>query len=185
MAVGFREDYVVAAQVFRFYVVYTALRIAPFGALIVAAGQPRHVLVAAAITLAANVAVSVPLTLLLGFEGPALGTMIAFVPTILAYGYFIGKVTGVSPWRTFPWVGWLRIALVALVGSVPAWALKLAVPLHPALALGLEAVLVLVGFLGVGRVSGVITAADVREAKGWLRLRFFRRITGSGDERER
>lgn len=185
MAVGFREDYVVAAQVFRFYVVYTALRIAPFGALIVAAGQPRLVLVAAAITLGANVVVSVPLTLWLGFEGPALGTMIAFVPTILAYGYFIGKAVGVSPWHTFPWVGWLRIALVALVGSVPAWALKLAVPLHPALALGLEAVLVLVGFLVVGRLSGVITAADVHEAKGWLRLRFFRRITPSGDERER
>jgi O-antigen/teichoic acid export membrane protein len=183
MAVGFREDYVVAAQVFRFYVVYTALRIAPFGALIVAAGQPRLVLIAAAFTLAANVIISVPLTLLIGFEGPALGTMVAFVPTILAYGYFIGKAVGVSPWRTFPWVGWLRIALVALVGSSPAWALKL-VPLHPALALGLEALLVLVGFVVLGRISGVVTAADVREAQASLRLRFFRRTTAHGDERE-
>lgn len=185
MAFAFREDYVVAAQVFRFYVVYTALRIAPFGALIVAAGQPRLVLFAAAFTLAANVIISVPLTLLIGFEGPALGTMVAFVPTILAYGYFIGKAVGVSPWRTFPWVGWLRIALVALLGSIPAWALKLAVPLHPALALGLEALLVLVGFVVVGRISGVVTAADVREAQGWLRLRFFRRTTARSEERER
>jgi O-antigen/teichoic acid export membrane protein len=185
MAVGFREDYVVAAQVFRFYVVYTALRIAPFGALIVAAGQPRLVLLAAAFTLVSNVIISVPLALLIGFEGPALGTMLAFVPTILVYGYFIGRAVGVSPWRTFPWVGWLRIALAALLGSVPAWVLKLTVNLHPALALGLEALLVLVGFLVVGRISGVVTAADVHEAKGWLRLRFFRRTTAGGDERER
>lgn len=103
MAVGFREDYVGAAGVFRYYVVYTALRIAPFGALILAAGRPRLVLLAAVFTLASNAIISVPLALLIGFEGPALGTMLAFVPTILVYGYFIGRATGVSPWRTFPW----------------------------------------------------------------------------------
>ncbi|MCX4248060.1 lipopolysaccharide biosynthesis protein [Paraliomyxa miuraensis] len=177
MSVGFREDYVVAAQVFRCYVVYTALRITPFGALILAAGRPRLVLLAAMFTLLSNLVISVPLALLIGFEGPALGTMLAFVPTILVYGYFIGRATGTSPWRTFPWLGWLRIALVALVGSLPAWALKLGLDLHPALALGLEAVLVVVGFVVVGRVTGTVTADDLREAGGWLRLRFFRRTT--------
>src|SRR5690606_3364638 len=112
---AFTEEYVAAAAVFRLYCLMLLLRVAHYGAVIVAAGRPGLVLRAAAWTLATNAVLSVPLVLWLGFVGPALGTALAFIPTVIIYCKYIAKASGVGLTEVFPLLAWCKVLLTALL----------------------------------------------------------------------
>ncbi|MEL7368422.1 MAG: oligosaccharide flippase family protein [Myxococcota bacterium] len=169
---GFTGDYARAAPVFRIYSLITMARVASFGAVIVAAGRSPLVFKAAVVTLLSNIVLSVPALFIFGFEGPAIGTAVAFIPMAVGYCYYIARALGLRLRQTFPLWSWLKVVTAAVVASVVPWILKLEVPMHPALALVAYVLTLVPVFVLVTRTTGLMTAEDLQFALRWLRLDF-------------
>jgi O-antigen/teichoic acid export membrane protein len=179
----FPAGYEPAAGVFRAYCFLTLGRVAAFGSVIVAAGKPNYVLKAASLTLLSNAVISIPLVLTMGFLGPAVGTAIAFVPTIFFYCYYIAKASEVPLRFTFPVWGYLRVILAAAPACAAAVAVKLYLPWDYRLVFLVEAVVILVGYALVATVIGLLTREEWRFALDWLRLRVMRDEPAADEER--
>ena len=174
MRILFTDSYVRGANVFRCYSLCTLGRVASYGVVIVSAGRPRLVLVAAALSLAANLLFSVPLLLIMGFEGPALGTFLGFVVMMVAYVYCIARASGERFGTIFPLGDYLKVLGVTLLACVPAVALKLLSPWAAWINLCCITILILGGFAVLGTLLGLISRDDWKYAGDWLRLKVLR-----------
>lgn len=174
MELLFTADYLRAAAIFRWYCILTLGRTATFGSLIVAAGAPRYVLQAAILSFASNAVICSVLVQLVGFEGPAMGTAIAFLPMVLFYCWCIARATKLRITDTFPLGGYLRVLAIALIGSLPAWWFKHAVDWPVGAKLPVIAALMLGGFGALGSAVGLIQRSDWTFLGNWLKLRMLR-----------
>jgi O-antigen/teichoic acid export membrane protein len=170
-AIVFPDGYEPAAGVFRAYCFLTLGRVTAFGSLLLAAGRPRFVLQAAALTLSANAIISVALVFTVGFLGPAVGTALSFVPSVYVYCWYIARASGVPISSTFPLVGYLRALFVAVPACALAVGLKLWLPVDPGRLFLIEALVVLGGYSLVGTLTGLVQRDDWRFLWDWMRLR--------------
>jgi O-antigen/teichoic acid export membrane protein len=175
----FTADYIDGASVLRYYALMTAGRITAFGTILVAAGKPKYVFYSALIAFLSNVAISVPLTIWIGFNGPALGTLLAFVPMVGAYTWFIGRVSGVPFREVYPLGAWLRVVATALPAVAVALLFKFEVEASPLVGLAAQAAIVLVGFAAAGTLTGLITRDDWRFLRRYVLLQLSRRSPSS------
>ena len=167
----FTDDYSAATIVFRLYCVFTLGRVAAFGSVIVAAGKPGYVLKAAFFSLLSNLALSVPLLFLIGFPGPALGTALAFIPTVIFYCWCIARSCGISIRETFPLVAYLKILSIAAISAIPAVLIKMTLDLGAGWMLGLEAVALLATYSALATGLKQISREDWAYLGRWFRLR--------------
>ena len=174
MELLFTTSYLRAAPVFRWYCILTLGRVATFGSVIVAAGTPRFVFQGAVVSLISNAILCCVLVKLVGFNGPAMGTALAFIPSVLYYCYCIALSTKLAFKDIFPLFGYLRILLLAVVAALPAWWFKHAVNWSAGARLPVEAVLVLGSFALLGTLVGEIRRTDWAFLANWLRLRMLR-----------
>lgn len=165
----FTDAYGRAAAILRWYALLSMGRVAAFGTVIVATGRSHYVLRASAFTLATNVVISVPLVYLVGFEGPAMGTFIAFIPSAIYYCICIGRAAGLPAHGIFPLGPYLRTLAIAGVGGVAALVLRPLLSVGPAAGLGITAALVIVPFIALAHLLGMLTRDDWRELAGYLR----------------
>ena len=128
---------------------------------------------ASAFTLLSNLVISVVCVLAFGFVGPAMGTAIAFIPTVAFYCYYIAKASGVPFTHTFPLVGYLRIVGVGVIAGFAGW-LCLLIPAPNGVLLPLVVVVVCAAFVAMGSALGIVTAEDRRYALDWVRLKVLR-----------
>lgn len=171
----FTDEYRGAAPVFRAYCLLTMARVTAFGSLIIASGNAGNVLRASGLSLLFNLVISTPLVLTMGFYGPALGTVLAFIPTVAIYCHYIAKGSGVSIRETFPLVAYLQVVAVAAVPMALAGLARTAFPDAPNGArMALVAVIVLVGFAVLGTLTRRITREDWAFLGDWLRMRVLR-----------
>ena len=171
IAVLFTAQYLMAASVLRFYALMNLGRVTAFGTVLVAAGRPRYVLRSAAIGLLANVAISVPLTLAIGFNGPALGAMLAYIPLVCVYCWHIGRAASVPFTATFPLGAWLKAASLAIVPAMAALAVKATLDLPAAVMLALEALIVIAGYFVLGVITGLIGPQERRFLMSVVRMK--------------
>jgi O-antigen/teichoic acid export membrane protein len=174
MELLFTAGYLRAAPVFRWYCVLTLGRIATFGSVIVAAGAPRLIFQAAVFSLLSNAVLCFVLVKLVGFNGPAMGTALAFIPSVTYYCFCIAQATKLQFRQVFPLFGFLRVLALACVASLPAWWLKSTVAWPAAARLPAEAFLVLASFALLGTLVGEIRRPDWAFLANWLRLRMLR-----------
>ncbi|HIA03838.1 MAG TPA: hypothetical protein EYN66_18355 [Myxococcales bacterium] len=175
MVLLFTKEYLASADVFRIYSILMLGRVAAFGVIIVAAGRPGLVLKAALLSLVANIIISVPLTWALGFTGPAWGTLLAFIPTVIAYCWCIGKATDIPLREIFPLWIWTKTLALTLVAAAPAIALKLTLPpMHAGLMLLVIAVTLLTSYAILGTLLKQIHKEDWAYLGDWFKLRFLR-----------
>ena len=185
MVLAFGEAYAPSGPVFLCYSLLTMARVAAFGSFLLAAGAPERLLKAAICTLGFNMLISVPLAVSMGALGPAIGTTVAFVPTVLVYCWMMSRVTGARVRQTFPLREFLRVVFAATPGAAAALALSRAMEMGPLAHLVTAAVLIPTGYVAVGRLSGVLSAEDLRFVRQWTSLRVFRvrGATSPGDQR--
>ncbi len=174
MELLFTAGYLRAAPVFRWYCVLTLGRIATFGSVIVAAGAPRLIFQSAVVSLLSNALICYVLVKLIGFNGPAMGTALAFIPSVIYYCYCIALATNLKFKDIFPLFGFLRVLALASVASLPAWWFKHAVAWPAGARLPVEAALLLGSFALLGTLVGEIRRADWAFLGHWLRLRMLR-----------
>lgn len=172
MSLLFTSEYLGAAPVFRLYSVLTLGRVAVFGSVIVAAGRPRYVLQAAFLSLVANVALAIPLTASIGFLGPAVATVLAFIPMVVFYVWSIARASGLRFSEVFPLFGYARVLALACVSGALAYGLKL--QLEGALALLASVLGTILVFALLGALTGTVTRADFNYLRDWLKLKFAR-----------
>ncbi len=175
MTLLFTSEYESAANVFRCYSALSMGRVAAFGAVIVAAGQSRQVLNAAIFSLVSNVLLSVPLLMLVGFIGPALGTALAFVPMVVVYCYYIARAAKLPLRSIFPLKSYLKVVLLSAVAAGPALAIKLTLSAPPAVSLALQGVALLGSFALLGTWTREISRDDWHYLAGFFKLRPVRR----------
>lgn len=161
--------YLDAVPVFRWYTMLSIVRVAAFGTVIVAAGQPKYVLHAALVSFSFNVLFSVPLLMVAGFVGPAMGTALAFLPTAAFYTSRIARATGIRTSDIFPLGAYLRVVAVASVGAAAGWAFVLGTDFGPWIELFAVAGIVLGSFALLGTLTGTITREDWAFATAKLR----------------
>jgi O-antigen/teichoic acid export membrane protein len=167
----FTTAYPAAADVFRIYCVLTIGRVAAFGNVLVAAGQPRVLLTAAILSLVFNVAFSIPLLVWVGFLGPPIGTVLGFVCTIVFYCWGIGKAAGLPLRKVFPLARYGRILVTASVGAGALWLCKAQLPSVAALRIAIVAVGILAAFAVLGTLTRLIQREDWRFLTQWARRR--------------
>ena len=170
----FGPQYAASAIVFRLYSIWTLLRIAAFGNVITAAGKPQFVLQAAGLSFLANIALSVPLTLWLGYYGAALGTLVSFIPMIVFYCAKISEATDVPFRSIYPTLEVLRILAVLALPATGAWFLKENIMLHAGVELAISAGIVLAGFALLGTLTNTIQRDDWRYVRNWMTLRILK-----------
>jgi len=174
MELLFTSNYLRAAPVFRWYCILTLGRIATFGSVIVAAGAPRLIFQSAVVSLLSNALLCAVLVKFVGFNGPAMGTALAFIPSVAYYCLCIAVATKLTFRQIFPLFGFLRVLGLAAVSSLPAWWLKSIVGWPAAVRLPVEAALVLSSFALLGTIVGTIERSDWSFLGNWLRLRMLR-----------
>lgn len=168
---AFTEDYVDAVPVFRCYCLLMMARISAFGSFMIAAGKPGYVMRSAMMTLGSNLVISLPLALTIGFLGPAMGTAIAFVPTLIYYCWFIAKAWDVKLRETLPLLSYLKVVAVAAIPGAGAWLLKEWTEFHAVIEFLMSAGIVLAGFAALGTLARIIEKDDWEFAWGWVRLK--------------
>lgn len=171
----FTAEYANAAGVLRWYALLSVGRVAAFGTVIVAAGRPKYVLQAALLSFASNAALSLPLLIFIGFEGPAMGTALAFIPMVVFYVWCIARASGIGMRGIFPLARYARVVGISLPGVAAALAISSALELSAGPSLLVQTVVVLGAFATVGTVTGTVTLADWRFAWEWVRLRSLKR----------
>jgi O-antigen/teichoic acid export membrane protein len=174
MTLLFTKKYIDAAPVFRCYASLGLLRVAAYGTVIVSAGRPRYVLQASLLSAGTNVALSIPALIAFGFVGPALGTAIAFFPTVAFYCWCIGRATKIPFGEVFPLGRYLKVLGVVLVAAVPAILFKLYVSAPAGAAFAAEAGILLGVFALLGTVLRLIEREDWSFVWGWLRLKILK-----------
>jgi len=174
MELLFTKSYLRAAPVFRWYCILTLGRIATFGSVILAAGAPRLIFQAAVVSLVSNALLCSVLVKVVGFNGPAMGTALAFIPSVAYYCVCIAAATKLKFRQIFPLFGFLRVLGLTCVASLPAWWFKSAVSWSAAVRLPVEAGLVLGTFALLGTLAGTIQRPDWTFLVNWLRLRMLR-----------
>lgn len=171
----FTSDYLNGASVFRLYSLMTIGRITAFGSILIAAGRPDYVFRSALIAFGSNVVISVPLVLLIGFNGPALGTLLAFVPMVIGYTWYIGRATGVPFAQVFPLLDLAKTVGIAVIPAAAAIAFKIYVDAPVITKLAAEAVIMLGGFGLLGTVSRLIGREEWKFVKDFVSMKPFRR----------
>ena len=174
MELLFTKSYLRAAPVFRWYCILTLGRIATFGSVILAAGAPRLIFQAAVVSLVSNALLCSVLVKVVGFNGPAMGTALAFIPSVIYYCLCIATATKLKFRQIFPLLGFLRVLGLTCVASLPAWWFKSVVTWSAAVRLPVEAALVLGTFALLGTLVGTIQRPDWAFLANWLRLRMLR-----------
>ncbi len=174
MVLAFGPEYAASGPVFACYAWLTLARITAFGPFLVAARRPGDLLRAASWTLLSNALISVPLAAWLGFIGPAIGTLIAFVPTVWIYARMMARAADAPLRDTFPLTDFLRVLAFALPGWGLAVGLDHFLELGHLGRLGLFATLIPAAYLLGARLGGLVSAEDLAFVRGWVGMRVFR-----------
>ena len=171
----FTQDYLGGANVFRLYCLVTLGRVAAFGPVLVAAGRPGLIFRVAVLSFFANILLSIAGMHLIGLEGPAVGTLLAFILHVTLFCWCIGKALGIHFTEVFPLKRYLQVLSAGLLAGGCAWWFKVSVVLTPGCRLMGIAVILITLFAGIGTISGLIQRQD------WL---FLLRLIRSDEKKQ-
>ena len=167
----FGAAYLNAATPLRLYTIILFQRVVEYGAIMRAAGDTKAVLHCTIILFVSNAALSIPFAYGIGFNGPALATLLANVPSFVYAIHRIARATH-STWRNaFPWAAYGRILGLAAVAAIPAVGFRYAVVLSAGPDLAIVATGYLLLFAGLATVTGVIRREDWAFVGRWLSMK--------------
>lgn len=173
VSVLFSAEYAEAAVPFRVYLGLLPLRLCAYGAVLRALGSTRPVMIASVVGLVVNAALNYPLFLAFGLTGPAWASLAAQVVQIAMLLAVIRRHLGLGWGGVFPWWPVLRAAAVAVAAAPVLW---LVVPWldGDGLRLAVGTPVYALAYVLLARVTGVLTADDLRYAARFVSLRLAR-----------
>lgn len=162
------DEYAKAVVPFQIFTAITLHRIAAYGPMLQATNQTPLLVRTSSLIVLTNLALTVPLTLLIGYNGAAVATVIANIPAWILTLSRIGRAMGGGIRIALPWRFYLRSLMVTGVlglglylarpylGSTHAMRVLVGVPVY------------LVGYGVLGRLTGVVSSDDLWFLAGYL-----------------
>ena len=169
-------SYANAVLPFQLYNLIVLIRVTHYGSILQAFGDTKGVFYFSLNLLAANVILSVPMTMYFGIVGTALGTLIANVYNWLLLLRRIGTHMELPFWKVlpFPFYGKvlaLSVGIGLLMFMVKEYWLMNIAPLYAILGISL---VYLVIYVVASRLIGLISQEDWTTIKSWAGLSFLR-----------
>jgi O-antigen/teichoic acid export membrane protein len=167
--------YADAALPFRILTIVLLHRVAAYSSILQAINQPRAVLVGSVFMIVTNTILTWPLTLLFGYPGPAIASVVAVAPAWLYSLWRIGEAMGGGIRDALPWRDYTRLLVVAGAVALAVWLAMLEVDLRSGYRLAIGAVVYAALFIVAGRALRMISREDLKYLGEWLTLRMLRK----------
>jgi O-antigen/teichoic acid export membrane protein len=170
----FGPEFADAALPFQIFTAVILHRVAGYGQMLQSINRTRVIMISAVMLVVGNALLTVPMTILFGFPGPALASVVALIPPMLFTLSQIGKAFGRGLVDALPWRFYGSVLALSAVLGVGVWfgLQQLSLGVGGRLSLGLVAYAA--AFVGSGRMLGLISGDDLRYVWSWLTLRIFK-----------
>lgn len=159
---------------FQIYNLIVLVRVTHYGSILQAFGDTKGVFYLSINLVIANLILSIPLTMLYGINGTALGTLIANLYNWYITLRRIGGHMELPARKVLPFPYYLKVLGVSVLTAVPIWYGRSSLISEANTVLGLS--VSLIGFLLLFSILGtalkVITSEDWSQLRNWLQLKF-------------
>ncbi|MGE0403572.1 MAG: polysaccharide biosynthesis C-terminal domain-containing protein, partial [Kofleriaceae bacterium] len=135
----------------------------------------RSLLVTSALLIVTNLVLSYPFTLIFGFTGAAIATVVATVPPLAFTLWRIAKSLDTTVARIMPWGHYLGTLALSAALAFALWYARDYLPGGAGTRLGLGALAYVTVFFVLARVVRLVGADDVRYLVDWLSLKMLRK----------
>ncbi|MCG2590505.1 oligosaccharide flippase family protein [Rhodohalobacter sulfatireducens] len=162
---------------FQIYNLIVLVRVTHYGSILQAFGDTRGVFYLSINLVVANLILSIPLTMLYGINGTALGTLIANLYNWYITLRRIGTHMELPARKVLPFPYYLKVLGVSVLTAVPIWYGRyiLISEANSVLGLLISIITYLLLFSILGTLLKVITSDDWSQLKNWLQLKFLSR----------
>ena len=126
----YSEKYAPGAAVFAIYSLLILFRSVNFGTILQCTSNTKYIMRSSAISLVLNLVLNVALYYVIGFEGPAVATVLTMLWNSLYLLRVTRRITGIPLKQLFPWKSVATLLVVNLAFSAVFFALKRIVPLE-------------------------------------------------------
>lgn len=167
----FSEAYIEATVPFRIYTLILLHRVDGYTSMLKAIGETRAITYSAILLVVINVALSIPLVLLLGMAGPPTATLVA---SMLSWFYILFRIRhglNVSIYDIFPFRSYFKTLVIAALSAAPVFLLLQGFDLPNGIGLALKAVLYLLIYSIAASFAQVITKEDWRRVLRATKIR--------------
>lgn len=175
VVVLFGAQYADAALPFQIFTAVILHRVAGFGQMLQSINRTRVIMISALMLILGNALLTVPLTILFGYPGPALASVVALIPPMLFTLSQIGSAWGRGLVDALPWRFYASVLGLSVVLGVGVWLGLLQLPLGVGGRLLVGLIAYAAAFIGCGRAFGLIERSDLQYVWHWLTLRTFAR----------
>jgi len=162
---------------FQIYNLIVLVRVTHYGSILQAFGDTRGVFYLSINLVVANLILSIPLTMLYGINGTALGTLLANLYNWYITLRRIGVHMELPARKVLPFPYYLKVLGVSVLTAVPIWYGRdiLISEANSVLGLSISIIAYLLLFSILGTLMKVITSDDWSQLKNWLQLKFLSR----------
>lgn len=162
---------------FQIYNLIVLVRVTHYGSILQAFGDTRGVFYLSINLVVANLILSIPLTMLYGINGTALGTLIANLYNWYITLRRIGAHMELPARKVLPFPYYLKVLGVSVLTAIPIWYGRyiLISEANSVLGLSISIIAYLLLFSMLGTLLKVITSDDWSQLKNWLQLKFLSR----------
>ncbi len=164
-----------AAPVFQIFTLTLLMRVAAYGPMLQSIGETRALLVSSSLMIVTNLVLSYPFTLLFGFPGAAIASVVATVPPLFFTLWRISLGFGCTIRETMPLRHYAATLALASMLAVGLWFVRGALPGPAGVRLLFGAVGYCATFVVSGRLLRLIDDEDMAYLGQWLTLRMLRK----------
>lgn len=169
-------DYRNAVVPFQIFNLIVLVRVTNYGSILQAFGDTKGVLYLSMNLVVANILLSIPLTILYGITGTAVGTLIANLYNWVITLRRIGGHMELPLSKVLPFPYYFNVLFTSAVLAIPVWWLRVSIlePDQPVPGILFIFLLYPLLFFITGSLTGVIGAADRQQFKNWILMKFLR-----------
>lgn len=169
-------DYRNAVIPFQIFNLIVLVRVTNYGSILQAFGDTKGVLYLSMNLVVANVLLSIPLTMMYGITGTALGTLIANLYNWIITLRRIGGHMDLPFYRVLPFPYYFRVLAVSTLLAVPVFWLRTSILAVDQPVSGILFIFILypILFFITGSLTGVITESDRKQFMSWISMKFLR-----------
>jgi O-antigen/teichoic acid export membrane protein len=159
---------------FQIYNLIVLIRVTHYGSILQAFGDTKGVFYLSINLVVANLILSIPLTMMYGINGTAIGTLIANVYNWYITLRRIGGHMELPARKVLPFPYYLKVLGVSALAAIPIWygRFELIAENEALKGLLLSIFSYLTLFSIIGTVTKVISKQDWRQLKNWMMLKF-------------
>ena len=159
---------------FQIYNLIVLMRVTHYGSILQAFGDTKGVFYLSLNLVIANIVLSIPLTMLYGINGTAVGTLVANTYNWIITLRRIGGHMDLPAYKVLPFPFYLKVLGTSILVAGPVWYSRVAFIATESNIMGLVFTmsLFLILFSAIATLFGVIRAEDWHKFREWLLLKF-------------